>query len=137
MVAEHLTDAERAVASLECLARPGGKVVLYTTYKWSPAAVLARLVAFRLHHRVKRIVWKTDEQDTFPVAYRMNTRSRLGRLFTGNGFKECYFAYLADCCIFWRFPALHRMELSLWRALQLFGLGFPESCLLGVYERLG
>lgn len=135
MVAEHLADAEGAVAALGRLTRPGGKVVLFTVHKWSPAALLARLVPFRLHHAAKRAVWNTEERDTFPVAYRMNTHGRLTRLFTGNGFTESYFAYLAACCVFWRFPALHRLELALWRALRLARLPYPQGCLLAVYER--
>lgn len=135
MVAEHVTDAPAAVAALARLTRPGGKVVIYTVHKWSPAAILARLVPFGLHHSVKKVLWRTEERDTFPVAYQMNTRRRLARLFAKEGLQEAYFAHLADCRIFARFLFAHRLELGLWRLLQAVGLPYPESCLLGVYER--
>ena len=135
MVAEHLTDAQAAVAALARLTKPGGKVIIYTVHKWSPAAILARVVPFRLHHPVKKVLWQTEERDTFPVAYQMNTRRRLARLFAEGGFQESYFAYLDDCRSFARFRALHRLELSLWRLLRRVGLRYPEACLLGVYER--
>jgi SAM-dependent methyltransferase len=136
MVAEHLTDPQATVESLARLTRPGGKVILFTVFKWSPTAVLARLVPFHLHHGVKRLLWQTEERDTFPVAYRMNTRSCLDRLFAGAGFQECYFAYLPDCRLFAQFRILHRLELSLWRLLETVGLPYPECCLLAVYERM-
>ncbi len=135
MVAEHITDPQRELAALRRLTRPKGHVVVYTVHQCSPTAVLARLVPFRLHHAIKRVLWRTQERDTFPTAYRMNTHGRLTRLFAQAGFRERYFANLADCRVFARFRILHRIELSLWRLLCGLGLGYPECCLLAVYQR--
>jgi len=135
MVAEHLTDPQAVVASLKRLTIPGGRVVIYTVHKWSPAALLAWLVPFRLHHVAKKLLWKTDERDTFPVAYKMNTRRNLARVFSKGGFREISFAGLADCLLFARFRALHLLELWLWRTLRFARLDYPDRCLLGVYER--
>jgi SAM-dependent methyltransferase len=137
MVAEHIADPETAVRSLARLTEPGGRVVIYTVHKWSPAAILARLVPFRMHHAIKRVLWGTEERDTFPVAYRMNTRAHLARFMEGAGFRESSFAYLPDCRLFGRFRVLHGLELGLWRVLNAAGLPYPENCLLGVYQRAG
>jgi 2-polyprenyl-3-methyl-5-hydroxy-6-metoxy-1,4-benzoquinol methylase len=137
MVAEHLPNAEASVKALARLTKPGGRVILYTVSKWSPLAVLARLVPFRLHHAIKRRMWGSQECDTFPVAYRMNTRARVSELFLQRGFKERYFAALADCRVLARFGILHHAELSVWRLLNTIGLPYPERCLLAVYERQG
>lgn len=135
MVAEHLAQPRAAIAALARLTKTGGRVVVYTVHKWSPAAILARVVPFRLHHAIKKVLWQCEEKDTFPVVYQMNTRQTLARLFAEVGFQESYFAYVADCRIFARFPALHRLELFFWRHLRSVGLRYPECCLLGVYER--
>jgi SAM-dependent methyltransferase len=137
MVAEHITEPAAAVASLARLTRPGGRVVVYTVNRRSPAAIAARVVPFRLHHAIKRVLWGTEERDTFPVAYRMNTRRGLARLFGAHGFREIHFAHLADCRVFGRFRRLHLLELRLWRRLEAAGLRYPETCLLGVYQREG
>src|SRR5262249_29642671 len=129
--------AGEAVAALARLTKPRGKVVIHTVHKWSPAAILARLVPFRLHHAVKKLLWRAEERDTFPVAYQMNTRRRLASVFGEGGFRECYFAYLADCGVFARFRMLHRAELALGRLLRGVGLPYPERCVLGVYEKVG
>lgn len=135
MVAEHI---EHPVATLEALARltkPGGIVVVYTVNRWSPVSVISRVVPFGLHHAIKYLFWRTEEKDTFPVAYRMNTRRQLLRLFEGNGFREIGFSYLDDCRTFSRSRLMHRLELAAWRGLRALGLRYPENCLLGIYER--
>jgi len=136
MVAEHLTDPGVAVRSLARLTRPGGKVVIYTVNRWCPVSILAPRVPFGLHHPIKRIFWGTEEKDTFPVAYRMNTRDELGRLFREGGFTESSFHYLDDCRTLSRFWLLNLAELCLWHVLRAVGLRYPENCLLGVYERV-
>jgi SAM-dependent methyltransferase len=135
MVAEHIADPESAVASLARLVKPGGKVVVYTVNHWSPLAVLAWVTPFWVHHPLKRLLWGTEEKDTFPVVYRMNTRKRLASLFHGHGFTEGLFAYLDDCATFHNVRGLNRLELATWRLLQGLGLRYPENCLLGVYEK--
>ena len=103
--------------------------------QWSPVALATWLVPHRLHHPLKRLLWQTEECDTFPVEYRMNTRKRLAELFKGHGFRESSFSYLDDCRTFHRFRWLHRLELSAWRLLKRMRMKYPESCLLGVYEK--
>ncbi|HWG41263.1 MAG TPA: class I SAM-dependent methyltransferase [Gemmataceae bacterium] len=136
MVAEHIADPDRTLQALSRITRPGGKVVVFTVNQWTPLALLARFIPFRFHHAIKKFIWKTEEKDTFPVAYRMNSRKQLAKLFLKYDFKERYFAYLDDCRTSFRFRLGQLAELSLWRTLKLVGLRYPENCLLGVYERL-
>ena len=135
MVAEHLESPERALGSLARLVRPGGRLVVYTVHRYAPLSVLSRWVPFRLHNAVKSLFWRTEDRDTFPVQYKMNTRATLRRLVERAGFREQQFAYLADCRIFTRWRALNRIELGLWNACRRLGVPYPEVCLLGVYER--
>jgi 2-polyprenyl-3-methyl-5-hydroxy-6-metoxy-1,4-benzoquinol methylase len=135
MVAEHISNPSAAVAALARLVKPGGKVVIYTVNLWSPVALISWLVPFRLHHAIKSLLWRTDAKDSFPVAYAMNTRQQLRQIFGASGFRECLFAYLDDCRIFHRFRFLSLLETGSWKILKSVGVRYPESCLLGVYER--
>lgn len=135
MVAEHITNPREALAALARLARPGGRVVIFTVNKWSLTALAARVTPFGLHHPAKKLLWGSKEEDTFPVAYRMNTRRHLRGLFQQAGFCEIAFQTLADASLFWNFRIPHRLELACWRAGQTLGLPYPETCLLGVYQR--
>jgi SAM-dependent methyltransferase len=136
MVAEHIADPGSALAALARLTSPGSKVVVYTVNRWSPVALAAWLIPFRLHHPLKRLVWGCEERDTFPVAYRLNTRDCLARAFAAAGFRERSFHYLEDCRTFALFRRLHRVELAARRLLNKVNLRYPENCLLGVYERV-
>ena len=136
MVAEHIDDPAKAVASLARLTAPGSKVLVYTVNRWSPVALATRAIPFRLHHPIKRILWKTEERDTFPVAYRMNTRRSLARIFRHWGFEESAFAYLDDCRTFGRFWIPNLIELRIWSLLRSLRIRYPENCLLGLYERV-
>lgn len=135
MVAEHIDRPDEAVAAMARLLKPGGRLVVYTVNKFAPVAVATRVVPFRLHHPLKRLVWRTEEKDTFPVAYRMNSRAALRRLTAGHGLAEESFAYLDDCRTFHRFGWMNYLELSAWRILRRVGASYPETCLLGVYRR--
>ena len=137
MVAEHITNPEATLDALARLTRPGGHVIIFTVNRFAPASIVSRVLPFRLHHPIKRWLWGTEEKDTFPVAYKMNTRSRLRQLFEGHGFRESAFFRLDDCRTFANSRPLLFLELSTRSILRGVGLAYPESCLLGVYEWLG
>jgi 2-polyprenyl-3-methyl-5-hydroxy-6-metoxy-1,4-benzoquinol methylase len=136
MVAEHMADPEGVVTALARLTKPGGKVIVYTINRWSPVPIVTYLVPFRFHHLPKRLLWNSNRRDTFPVVYRMNTRSALGQVFGRHGFQESEFGYLDDCRTFAAFRVMLILELCLWRGLHFLGLRYPENCLLSVYRRV-
>lgn len=136
MVAEHVADPNQAVASLSRLTKSGGKVVIYTVNRHSPVSLASWITPFFLHNPIKQLLWQTEDKDTFPVFYRMNTRKALAAVFGRHGFTESSFFYLDDCRTFTRFRSTMFLELALWRMLHALGLVYPENCLLGVYERL-
>jgi SAM-dependent methyltransferase len=135
MVAEHIEEPATAMAALRRLVRPGGRVVIYTVAKFSPASLVSAVTPMPVHHVAKRLLWGGEERDTFPVAYRMNTRKALRRQFEAAGFGEEAFSYLDDCRSFAQWKALAVVELAMWRGLRSVGLRYPESCLLGIYRR--
>jgi SAM-dependent methyltransferase len=135
MVAEHIADPPRVVGKLRDLLAPGGLVVVFTVSSGSPVSMVAAVTPQRLHHPLKRRLWGGEEKDTFPVYYRMNTRSTLQRIFEAAGFAERLFLRLDDLAVFSKINALNWFELMTWRALRTLRLPYPECCLLGVYER--
>ena len=136
MVAEHITNPLPAVQSLAHLARPGGRVVVYTVNKWSPVTLLSAATPLSFHHWAKSLLWNAEEKDTFATAYRMNTRWALRELFAQVGFAEEKFVHLDDCRTLGKWRWSSTMELTIWKALHVIGLHYPENCLLGIYRRL-
>jgi 2-polyprenyl-3-methyl-5-hydroxy-6-metoxy-1,4-benzoquinol methylase len=135
MVAEHVTHPERFVAKLGQLVEPGGKAVVYTVNRWAPVTFVSGCTPMAFHHFIKKVLWGTEEKDTFPVAYLMNTRARLNGLFAAAGFREIQFQRLDDTRLLSRWKATLTCELMVWKALRRVGIGYPECCLLGVYRR--
>ena len=135
MVVEHVQDPSKFVASLRRLCAPGGLVVIYTVNKRSLVSALSWLIPFAFHRHITAMLWGRKEDESFPVEYRMNTRRELTALMRGAGFEERNFEYLDDCRTFGRFWLGTQLELLLWRALKALGFGYPETCLLAVYQR--
>jgi 2-polyprenyl-3-methyl-5-hydroxy-6-metoxy-1,4-benzoquinol methylase len=135
MVAEHVTDPESVIASLNRLLKPRGRIILLTVDLFSPITLASRFSPFGLHHPVKKLLWGGEEKDTFPTAYLMNTRRELRRLFRNGGFRETEFAHLDDCCTFSKFSLLNTLELLTWKVLRKMRLRYPECNLLGIYRR--
>jgi hypothetical protein len=136
MVAEHVTHPERMVRDLYRLLHPSGTVVIFTVNARSPLTMISRAVPFRWHHPIKKLFWGGEEEDTFPVQYKMNSRAVLKELFQANGFRELSFAYLDDLSTFGQFRLGSYVELLSWRVLKRLGFRYPENCLLGVYQKL-
>ncbi len=135
MVVEHVSQPERFVETLSRLVAPGGTAIVFTVNRRSPISLISRLIPFRFHHRVKKIFWGGEEEDTFPVCYLMNTREELRAIFEKSGFREEWFARLDDLSTFGLFKRLNYLELQAWRIFKSLGLAYPENCLLGVYRR--
>ena len=135
MVAEHITSPAAAVAAFSRLLKPNGRVVIYTVFRWSPVTLLSGSTPMWVHHLLKRVIWRTEEKDTFPVTYLMNTRARLKAIFHPAGFQEERFCYLDDCRTLARWRPTVLLELCIWRALRFFRLHYPEVCILGVYRK--
>ncbi len=135
MVAEHIQDPDRSIAKLGELLKPGGLIVIYTPNKWAPMSIMAALVPNRFHHRMKTLIWDVEERDTFPTAFRLNTRPTLERYCSRQGLEEVFFVYLDDCRTWQNFRWLNYVELLAQRGFRSLGFRYPENCLLGVYRK--
>lgn len=136
MVAEHIPDPEAAIAAFTRLTKLNGRVVIYTVSRWALSSLVAAASPMAFHHFAKRILWGTKPEDTFPTVYRMNTRSRLRRLFESGGFQEEEFLFLDDCRSLAKWRLGTAVELSVWRALRSIGLLYFDICVLGVYRKV-
>ena len=135
MVAEHVADPPGAVAALARLVRPGGYVIIYTVSRFAVLSMLGAVLPHTVHIVAMRLLFGGAARDTHPAYYRMNTRAKLDRLFTGAGFAAAGFQRLDDCRTTQRWRGPHVAELCVWRVLSWLGVPYPEACLLAVYRR--
>ena len=135
MVAEHVADPAAVARSLAAAVAPGGRLVIYTVHRLSPGPLLTAIWPFALRHGVKKWLWRTEEKDTFPTHFRMNTRAGLSQLLANVGFETEACELVDDCRTFARFLVGQRLELWGRKLFRALGFRYPEVCILGVWRR--
>jgi len=135
MVAEHVADPDELVSQIDRVSTNDAHVIVYTIYRWSPIPIITKLTPFWTHHIFKRIFWNTEERDTFPVEYKMNTKSQLSEIFSRKGFTNIDFMYLDDCRTLAGAKLGLYSELLLRKFLNFFNLHYPELCILAIYRK--
>ncbi|MDS4015811.1 MAG: class I SAM-dependent methyltransferase [Candidatus Accumulibacter sp.] len=95
-VFEHLQDPQSVYREFARILRPNGVIVFLTANMWDYGTQVARLIPNRLHARVVRMVEGRAEEDTFPTAYRTNTRGAVEQLASAAGLRVESFEYLSQ-----------------------------------------
>lgn len=109
--------------------------VIYTVNRFSPVTIISSMIPFSFHHPLNKLFYGGgDEEDVFPVQYKMNTRNCIKNLFENYGFVEEKFTRLDDL-IFQKISLLNLIELWIWKMFKFFGATYPEHNLLGIYRK--
>jgi len=95
-VFEHLTDPQAVYREFARVLRPGGRAVFLTANMWNYGTLAARAVPNRFHARIVRAVEGRAEEDTFPTAYKTNTRRDVERLAAASALRVEDFEYLSQ-----------------------------------------
>jgi SAM-dependent methyltransferase len=95
-VFEHLTDPQSVYAEFARVLRPGGVILFLTANMWDYGTLFARLIPNRFHAAIVKRVEGRAEEDTFPTAYRTNTRRDVDRLARQAGLSVESFDYLSQ-----------------------------------------
>jgi SAM-dependent methyltransferase len=95
-VFEHLTDPGAVYREFARVLRPGGRVVFLTANMWDYGTLVARLVPNHMHGRIVKAVEGREEEDTFPTAYKTNTRADVDRLAAAADLRVEGFEYLSQ-----------------------------------------
>lgn len=95
-VFEHLTDPDSVYREFQRLLRPGGVVIFLTANMWDYGTLVARLVPNRFHAGIVKHVEGRAEEDTFPTAYKTNTRADVERLARDSGLRVRGIEYLGQ-----------------------------------------
>lgn len=95
-VFEHLTDPEAVYMEFARVLKPGGRIVFLTANLWDYGTLVARMVPNRFHARIVKAVEGRPEEDTFPTAYKTNTRRDVEHLACEAGLRVESLEYLSQ-----------------------------------------
>lgn len=113
---EHVADPAHTAAEIDRVLAPGGWLCARTPRKWGAIGIPTRLVPNSLHTRaLRRLQPAKAEVDTFPTAYRMNSRAALRHWFPTTRFAHCVYEFDAEPGYVGRSPGALRTGLLLQR----------------------
>jgi SAM-dependent methyltransferase len=95
-VMEHVVDPKNMYREMHRLLRPGGYFIFLTGNMWDYSAIIAKLVPNRFHPWIVARTQGREERDTFPVAYKTNTRNAVAKYSAMTGFEVDSFRYLGQ-----------------------------------------
>jgi SAM-dependent methyltransferase len=95
-VMEHITDPAKMYLEMHRILRPGGYFIFLTGNMWDYSAIIAKLVPNRYHPWIVAHTQGREEEDTFPVAYKTNTRRAVTKYANQTGFEITSFVYLGQ-----------------------------------------
>jgi SAM-dependent methyltransferase len=93
-VVEHLTRPVRALGEWRRLLRPGGRLVLLTSNRASPAMALGDRLPTRVRLGIKRRGAGAVERDVYPTQYLANTPAALSRATSEAGLEPVAVEYV-------------------------------------------
>ncbi|MBK9234549.1 MAG: class I SAM-dependent methyltransferase [Rhodoferax sp.] len=95
-VFEHLTEPDKVYAEFSRILKPGGRVLFLTANMWDYGTLVARAIPNRFHAKIVKQVEGREEEDTFPTAYKTNTRKAVDALSAASGLRVLDFQYLSQ-----------------------------------------
>lgn len=87
-VLEHIQDEHKVLKEFRRVLKPGGVVIFLTPNKWNYNAFLIRLIPNKLHPFFTKLLYNRLTEDTYPTTYKLNSPSKIEKLFRQNGFKK-------------------------------------------------
>jgi SAM-dependent methyltransferase len=93
---EHLATPDVVFAELARVLSPGGHLVLVTPNAWNYVTMVQRLIPGRFQEWLAHRIYGRKEIDTFPLAYRANTKGALDDKFRRVGLVNEEFHYVGD-----------------------------------------
>ena len=95
-VLEHLDEPLAVYREIRRVLKPGGRFVFLTANRWDYASLAATVIPNRFHAWIVKRTEGRNEEDTFPVRYRTNSRRAISRLAKQSGLEIAAFQFLGQ-----------------------------------------
>jgi SAM-dependent methyltransferase len=134
-VAEHLERPYLAAQEIHRVLRPGGRLLFLTPNAWNYNTWLVRAVPNRYHEFFTRRLYGRQERDTYPVRYRLNTESKIGRVMSAARLKKVRLLRNGDPSYISFNPTLFNISSGLETLLELPWLRRSQVHIIALYQR--
>jgi SAM-dependent methyltransferase len=132
-VVEHLQDPASFFREMRRLLRPGGRLCLRTSNRWSYIGLASQLIPNRAHAAILgRVQADRLECDVFPTYYRANSIWSLRRWLNQSGFSHVVFGHESEP----RYLEFSRVAYGLGVLHQRYAPGFLRPALFAFGQRL-
>lgn len=87
-VLEHVEEPEKVFTEIHRVVKPGGKIVFLTPNAWNYITWINRLIPNMFHDVLVRFLYNRQENDTYPVRYRLNSVKKIDKLLNSLNLKQ-------------------------------------------------
>ncbi|MCK5123361.1 MAG: class I SAM-dependent methyltransferase [Candidatus Pacebacteria bacterium] len=87
-VLEHMDNPERDIRAISKLCKKDGHFIFMTTNVYSPVMLFSKICPTFLKKLLRKKMFGTDEDDTYPTKYRINSISKIDQVMRNNGFQK-------------------------------------------------
>jgi SAM-dependent methyltransferase len=134
-VVEHLPDPGRVFGEIARVLSPGGHLAILTPNAWNPVTWIIRGVPNRYHAGLNRRLFGRNGRDTYPVQYRANSLTKLGRMLRSEGFAREAVALNGDPTYLSFGPVSYAMARGLERVLAAKPMRGARVHIIAIYRK--
>jgi len=136
-VLEHLENPDPVFQEFARVLRAKGVLLFLAPNAHNYIALISRVVPNWLHKHVVRVLYGREQQFTFPVYYKTNTKDKLDESLNRHGFICEYFRYIGDPTYIAFNEPLYRLGVFLERLTDFQGMRHFKVHFVAVYRYQG
>ncbi len=134
-VLEHLDNPVNAFREAHRVLKPGGKVIFLTPNAWNYNVWIIRMIPNAFHDFFTRRLYNRQENDTYPVRYKINSIGTIDRVLTSVGFGKSRIILNGDPTYIGLNRPLFKVASAVERLLDTEPLQRAKVHIIGIYQK--